>query len=45
MIIGKKRKDIFVFNEIGLICLKASLYAQDKLSKKEGIMRMLAFED
>jgi hypothetical protein len=38
MIIGKKRKDISGLNEIGLICLKASVYAQDKLSKKEGIM-------
>lgn len=35
MRIGKKRKDILGLNEIGLICLKASVYAQDKLSKNE----------
>jgi hypothetical protein len=38
MIIGKKRKGILRLMRIGLICLKASVYAQDKLSKKEGIM-------
>jgi hypothetical protein len=38
MIIGKTRKDISGLNEIGLICLKASVYAQDKLSKKERIV-------
>ncbi|MGY4384302.1 hypothetical protein ACVWYN_001328 [Pedobacter sp. UYP24] len=38
MIIGKKRKNILSLNEIGLICLKASVYAQEKLSNKEGIM-------
>lgn len=38
MIIGKKEKRYFKLVSIGLICLKASVYAKDKLSKNEGIM-------
>lgn len=38
MIIGKKRKDISGLIRISLICLKASVYAQDKLSKNEDLL-------
>jgi hypothetical protein len=38
MIISKKRKDISGLNEIGFICLRASVYAPDKLPNNEGIM-------
>jgi len=38
MIIGKKRKGILRLMRIGLICLKASVYAEDRLSKKEGFV-------
>jgi len=35
---SKKRKDISGLIRISLICLKASVYAQDKLSKNEGFV-------
>jgi len=38
MIIGKKRKDILGLMRIGFICLTASVYAQDRLLKKEGFL-------
>jgi hypothetical protein len=41
MIIGKKRKGILQLMRIGLICLQASVYAQDRLSINEGIMIMI----
>ena len=39
MIIGKKKMKILGLNEINLICLKSSVYAQDKLSKKEDLLK------
>jgi hypothetical protein len=38
MIIGKKRKGILQLMRIGLICLQASVYAQDRLSINEDLM-------
>ncbi|MGY4385581.1 hypothetical protein ACVWYN_002621 [Pedobacter sp. UYP24] len=44
MRIDKKKKDILGLNAIGMIYLKAWVYAQDKLLNNEGIMIFLFCE-